>query len=107
MKMGTAWNMPSPTCRAGMTWAMKIRGKNAVHRYKRDNTTSYLLVSEESTGARHITTKLFEIEPGGKQHIHSHITEQYYFILEEISGIVVGNGIVFWPLKSRSSKITD
>lgn len=70
---------------------MKITDKNSARRYKRDNITSYLLVSEEATGAKHITTTLVEMEPGGKQHVHSHDTEQSYFILQGNGTMTVGN----------------
>src|ERR1700745_1466382 len=61
---------------------MKVTDKNSARRYKRDNITSYLLVSTEGAGARHVTTSLVEMQKGGKQHIHSHVNEQCYFILE-------------------------
>jgi mannose-6-phosphate isomerase-like protein (cupin superfamily) len=70
---------------------MIITDKQSALRYTRDNITSYLLVSEEATGATHITTTLVEINPGGKQHIHSHATEQCYFILEGRGSMTVGD----------------
>ncbi|NOX35279.1 MAG: cupin domain-containing protein [Deltaproteobacteria bacterium] len=70
---------------------MNIKDKNSSRRYKRDNITSYLLSSEEATGARHITTSLIEMQNGGKQHIHSHDTEQCYYILEGSGKMTVGN----------------
>jgi quercetin dioxygenase-like cupin family protein len=70
---------------------MKITDRQSSRRYKRDNITSYLLVSEEATGAKHITTSLVEMEPGGKQHIHSHETEQCYFILDGTGRMTVGD----------------
>lgn len=70
---------------------MNIKDKNSTRCYKRDNITSYLLSSEETTGAKHITTSLVEMENGGKQHIHSHDTEQCYYILEGSGIMTVGN----------------
>ena len=70
---------------------MHITSKNTARRYQRDNITSYLLVSQEATGANHITTTLVEMERGGKQHIHSHVTEQCYFILEGHGLMTVGD----------------
>ena len=61
---------------------MKITTKENVPTYNRDGITSYLLVSEITTASKHITTTLVEMEKDGKQHIHSHSTEQCYFILE-------------------------
>ena len=40
---------------------IKIANKDSSRRYKRDNITSYLLVSEEAPGAKNITTSLVEI----------------------------------------------
>ena len=70
---------------------MRVTDKNSARRYIRDNITSYLLVSAEGTGARHITTSLVEMRKGGKQHIHSHATEQCYFILEGSGEMTVGD----------------
>ena len=70
---------------------MKITDIHSSRRYKRDNITSYLLVSEEATGAKNITTSLVEMEPGGVQHIHFHETEQCYFILAGTGEMTVGN----------------
>lgn len=69
---------------------MKITDRQSSRRYKRDKITSYLLVSEEATGTKHITTSLVEMEPGGKQHIHSHETEQCYFIIDGTGRMTVG-----------------
>jgi mannose-6-phosphate isomerase-like protein (cupin superfamily) len=69
---------------------MKVTDKNSARRYSRDSITSYLLVSEEATGARRITTSLVETQKGGRQHIHSHVTEQCYFILEGRGEMTVG-----------------
>lgn len=70
---------------------MKISGKNTSPRYTRDNITSYLLVSESTTNAKHITTSLVEMQPSGKQHIHQHETEQCYYIIQGEGEMVVGN----------------
>jgi mannose-6-phosphate isomerase-like protein (cupin superfamily) len=69
---------------------MHIINKKSARRYRRDNITSYLLVAESSTGAEHITTTLVEMEPVGHQHIHAHVTEQCYFILEGCGQMTVG-----------------
>ncbi|NQV14328.1 cupin domain-containing protein [bacterium] len=66
-----------------------VRKENAP-RYQRDNITSYLLLSESTTGAKKITTTLVEMEPGGKQMIHFHATEQCYMILDGEGEITVG-----------------
>ncbi|MBN1310995.1 MAG: cupin domain-containing protein [Anaerolineae bacterium] len=70
---------------------MHITDKNTARRYQRDNITSYLLVSHEATDAKHITTTLVEMEKGGRQHVHSHETEQSYFILEGRGVMTVGD----------------
>jgi mannose-6-phosphate isomerase-like protein (cupin superfamily) len=70
---------------------MKIADRTPARRYERDNISSYLLVSEEATGAKHITTSLVEMRQGGKQSIHSHATEQCYFILQGRGIMSVGD----------------
>jgi mannose-6-phosphate isomerase-like protein (cupin superfamily) len=70
---------------------MNITDKDTARRYQRDNITSYLLTSEEATGAKRITTSLVEMAKGGKQHIHAHETEQCYFILEGRGQMTVGD----------------
>lgn len=70
---------------------MKITDRNTSRRYRRDRITSYLLTSEDGAGARHITTSLVEMEPGGRQRVHSHATEQSYFILEGRGRVTVGD----------------
>jgi mannose-6-phosphate isomerase-like protein (cupin superfamily) len=67
---------------------MYITNRSNTRKYKRDNIVSHLLVSEISTGSMNITTTLVEMDIGGIQHIHSHSTEQAYFIIE-------GKGIMF------------
>lgn len=64
--------------------------KDEAPRYERDGITSYLLMSEMTTGARTITTSLVEMQPGGKQHIHAHPNEQTYMILEGHGVMTVG-----------------
>lgn len=70
---------------------MQITNKMNTHKYKRDNIISHLLVSEVSTGAKHLTTTLVEMDENRKQHIHSHETEQSYFIIEGKGLMQVGN----------------
>ena len=60
---------------------MNILRKNSAPRYQRDGITSWLLVAESTAGARHLTTSLVEMSPGGRQHLHRHATEQSYFII--------------------------
>ncbi len=66
---------------------MKIITKKNAPQYERDNIRSFLLVAESTVGAKHITTSLVEMEPGGIQKPHHHETEQCYMILE-------GNGVI-------------
>lgn len=61
---------------------MKIITKKNAPQYERDNIRSFLLVAESTVGAKHITTSLVEMEPGGIQKPHHHETEQCYTILE-------------------------
>ena len=61
---------------------MKIIRKESSPQYVRDNIRSFLLVAESTVGAKHITTSLVEMEPGGIQKPHHHETEQCYMILE-------------------------
>lgn len=51
-------------------------------KYVRDNIVSHLLVSEVTTESKHITTTLVEMGINGRQHMHSHETEQSYFIID-------------------------
>lgn len=69
--------------------AMEVLRKDQVPRYIRDGITSYLLVSATNCGAKHVTTTLVEMEPGGKQTVHSHETEQVYTILKGHGEMVV------------------
>jgi len=55
---------------------------NSSPRYKRDNITSYLLVSEDTCASENLTITIVDMEPGGVQHVHSHDPEQMYFIME-------------------------
>jgi mannose-6-phosphate isomerase-like protein (cupin superfamily) len=75
----------------GRRESLKIIDKNTARRYHRDNITSYLLTSEAASGARFITTSLVEMGLGGEQSLHSHETEQCYFILEGNGMMTVGN----------------
>jgi mannose-6-phosphate isomerase-like protein (cupin superfamily) len=61
---------------------MHILTKNGSPRYKRDNITSHLLVSKLTCNSDNLAITLVEMEPGGKQHVHSHKPEQMYYILE-------------------------
>ena len=94
---------------------MRIIRKEDAPRYERDGIRSYLLVSESTVGARHITTTLVEMEPGGIQWPHRHETEQCYTILEgkgtmTVDGrqAVVGEGdTVFIPSGSLHGLTND
>jgi quercetin dioxygenase-like cupin family protein len=66
---------------------MKIINKKNAPQYERDNIRSFLLVAESTIGAKHITTSLVEMKPGGIQKSHRHKAEQCYMILE-------GNGVM-------------
>jgi len=61
---------------------MHILTKNGSPRYKRDDITSYLLVSKRSCDSENLAITLVEMEPGGAQHVHNHEPEQMYYILE-------------------------
>jgi len=70
---------------------MKILNKINAPQYKRDRIRSYLLVAESTIGAKHITTSLVEMEPGGIQKPHHHKTEQCYTIIEGQGIMKVGD----------------
>lgn len=70
---------------------MHITNKKNTRKYSRDNIISHLLVSEVSAGSKYITTTLVEMDINGVQHIHSHVTEQSYFIIEGKGLMMVGN----------------
>lgn len=70
---------------------MKILRLEAAPRYVRqEGITSYLLASPRTCDAKRLTTTLVEIEPGGVQRVHSHPSEQIYFILEGSGVMSVG-----------------
>ena len=66
---------------------MNIQHQNTSPRYKRENITSYLMVSKLTCEAEKLAITIVEMEPNGVQHLHSHEPEQMYYILE-------GNGIM-------------
>jgi mannose-6-phosphate isomerase-like protein (cupin superfamily) len=68
-----------------------LRRKGAPRYARDDGITSYLLASPRTGEARHLTTTLVEIEPGGFQRVHSHPPEQVYFILEGSGAMTVGD----------------
>ncbi len=89
--------------------------KEGAPQYERDGIRSYLLVAESTVGAKHITTSLVEMEPGGTQKPHHHETEQCYMILEgrgvmevdgQRSGVRSGD-TVFIPSNSVHSLVND
>jgi len=63
---------------------------NSSPRYKRDDITSYLLVSEDTCGSKNLSITVVEMEPGGTQHVHSHEPEQMYYIMEGSGLMTVG-----------------
>ena len=71
---------------------MHVLKKETAPRYIRpEGIMSYLLASPRTCSAKHLTTTLAVIEPGGEQRIHSHPPEQVYFILEGCGLMTVGN----------------
>ena len=60
---------------------MIILKKETAPRYKRkEGITSHLLVSPRTCDAEYLATTMVEIIPGGQQRIHSHVSEQIYYI---------------------------
>jgi len=55
---------------------------NSSPRYKRNDITSYLLVSEDTCNSENLSITIVDMEPGGIQHVHSHESEQMYYITE-------------------------
>lgn len=71
---------------------MQILTKAKAPRYQRpEGITSYLLASPRTTQAKHLTTTLVQIEPGGEQRVHTHPPEQVYLILEGSGAMSVGS----------------
>src|SRR5213594_423106 len=71
---------------------MMVLSKFAAPRYQRpEGITSYLLASPRTSAAKHLTTTMVLIEPGGEQRVHSHSPEQVYFILEGSGLMTVGS----------------
>lgn len=70
---------------------MQVLSKANAPRYRRpEGITSYLLASPRTSQAKHLTTTLVQIEPGGEQRIHSHPPEQVYLVLEGSGIMTVG-----------------
>jgi mannose-6-phosphate isomerase-like protein (cupin superfamily) len=70
---------------------VQVLSKAKAPRYRRqEGATSYLLASPRTCQAKHLTTTLVQIEPGGDQPIHSHAPEQVYFVLEGSGMMTVG-----------------
>lgn len=62
---------------------MHVANRQTARRYERtEGIVSFLLLSRIDGGSRHLTTTLVEVEPGGRQRLHSHAPEQVYFIVE-------------------------
>jgi mannose-6-phosphate isomerase-like protein (cupin superfamily) len=62
---------------------VEIFSKAGALRYRRpEGITSYLLASPRTSRAKHLTTTLVLIEPGGEQRVHRHTPEQVYFVLD-------------------------
>jgi mannose-6-phosphate isomerase-like protein (cupin superfamily) len=79
---------------------MIISSRQNVPRYFRDNIESFLLVSDSVNGAKNLSVTLVEMLPGGFQHIHSHESEQMYYILE-------GTGIMAVDTEEKEVKAGD
>jgi mannose-6-phosphate isomerase-like protein (cupin superfamily) len=69
-------------------------------RYKRDNITSYPLVSEDTCDSKNLSITIVSMEPGGRQHVHSHEPEQMYYIMEGSGLMTVDDEQQVWPLES-------
>ena len=70
---------------------MQILTKAKAPRYTRpEGITSYLLASPRTSQAKHLTTTLVQIDPGGGQRVHAHAPEQVYLILEGSGTMTVG-----------------
>lgn len=72
---------------------MNVSDKSKARHYTRDGITSYLMVSNEASGAKKLTATLVEMEPGGFQGIHTHEAEQCYYILEGHGRMTIGDEI--------------
>jgi mannose-6-phosphate isomerase-like protein (cupin superfamily) len=69
---------------------MKVVKRESSPRYKRDKIESFLLVSSKTTNSKNLCVTLVEMKPDGFQHIHSHKSEQVYYILEGEGTMTVG-----------------
>ena len=69
-------------------------------RYKRNDITSYLLISEDTCNSKDLSITIVEMEPGGIQHVHSHDSEQMYYIME-------GSGLMTVDDEQRQVKVGD
>ena len=70
---------------------MRLHRKATAPRYKREEgVVSYLLASPLTSDAMQLTTTVVEIQPGGRQHLHSHLPEQIYYILSGSGQMTVG-----------------
>ena len=69
---------------------MNIIKKAASPQYRSQGITTNLLVSAVTAGSKYITASLVEINPGGKQDVHFHETEQCYYIVEGEGLMTVG-----------------
>jgi mannose-6-phosphate isomerase-like protein (cupin superfamily) len=71
---------------------MRVLKKQTAPRYvQEEGIVSYLLVSPRTSDAKHLTTSVVEIKPGGSQRVHSHVPEQIYYILEGKGLMTVGD----------------
>ncbi len=70
---------------------MTVLKKETAPRYVRSaGIVSYLLASPRTSAAKHLTTSLVELQPGGEQRMHRHNPEQVYYILEGSGLMAVG-----------------
>jgi len=71
---------------------VQVLTKDKAPRYRRpEGATSYLLASPRTSQAKHLTTTLVQIDPGGEQPVHKHAPEQVYFVLEGSGLMTVGS----------------
>lgn len=69
---------------------MKTVKRELSPRYKKDKIESFLLVSSKTTNSKNLCVTVVEMKPDGFQNIHSHKSEQVYYILEGEEIMTVG-----------------
>jgi mannose-6-phosphate isomerase-like protein (cupin superfamily) len=81
-------NKPDARHKTGGT--MKITKTETAPSYSREGVTSFLMVSEATTGSKLIWSTIVEVQPGGKLPIHCHKPEQVYYIIEGEGTMTIG-----------------